>query len=514
MSRQTRRDFLSTAGALAGSAALGGRFDPAFGADAGRARTVSIFHTTDLHGHVLPTRTYDGLEDVGGFARCATCIRQWRRESPHSITVDVGDVVQGTPVSLESRGNLIVDLFNRLEYDAWTLGNHDFDWGPEALESNLARSASPVVTANLERSGKTPGGFDGAWGKVRPWIMKEVGDFRIAIVGLVTPGLAFWLADETLGGTQASDPAAALAAAVAEAKAERADAVVVIGHMGWRFQDDYANPVRTILRDVKDVDVYLAGHSHQNQPTWQLHDVLCSQASYHGIHCGRVDLTFDLASRKLVDKRAFTLLMDDRFELDPAVMQAARPDLAKTDAELARKVCTVGGPIAGGGKRGSPLVKLLCQTFSEALSREKHPVDGVFHGSFGTVEIPAGPLTVADCWKIIPYENLLVTAELSAGELAEVVAEDAKDKRSDRTLWPFTVELDGEGRATRFLHRERPVKPGERFRIAFNSYDAQSGGRRMMKLREIVSKPGAKRSLMQIDTRGALIDGLVARGEI
>ncbi len=99
----------------------------------GRARTVSIFHTTDLHGHILPSSTYEGLDDVGGLARCATCIREWRRMSPHSLTVDVGDVVQGTATSLRSDGRLMIDLFNRLGYDAWALGNHDFDWGPEAL---------------------------------------------------------------------------------------------------------------------------------------------------------------------------------------------------------------------------------------------------------------------------------------------------------------------------------------------------------------------------------------------
>ena len=50
-------------------------------------RTISIFHTTDLHGHIMPTRSYEGVTDVGGLARCATQIRQWRRESPHSLLV-------------------------------------------------------------------------------------------------------------------------------------------------------------------------------------------------------------------------------------------------------------------------------------------------------------------------------------------------------------------------------------------------------------------------------------------
>ena len=137
-----------------------------------------------------PPRTYTGIENVGGLARCATCIRQWRRESPDSLLLDIGDVYQGTAESLVNNGNLMIGLFNRLGYDAWTLGNHDFDWGPEALEKNLALSKSPILTGNIRVAGKSPGTLDGAWKNVLPWMMKEVGGFRIALIGLVTPGLA------------------------------------------------------------------------------------------------------------------------------------------------------------------------------------------------------------------------------------------------------------------------------------------------------------------------------------
>ncbi len=507
-----RRDFLAGAGASLGMAWL----DPeaVLRADElGRARTISIFHTTDLHGHIVPTSTYEGLDDVGGLARCATCIREWRRMSPHSLTVDVGDVVQGTATSLRSDGRLMIDLFNRLGYDAWALGNHDFDWGPEALASLLETSQAPVLTANLTRGGKTPGGFDGAWQNVRPWTICEVGGFRIALVGLITPGLESWLPRELLDGVVPVDPLQSLTAAVAEVKGEKPDAIVVIGHMGWRFNDDYANPIRELLRDAKDIDVYLAGHSHQNKPAWMLHGTLCSQASYHGIHCGRVDLTFDLATRKLVDRRVYTLLMDDRFAADPLVMQVAQPDLAASAAELARPVATANREVPGEG-RDSPLGRLLCESFATALARAGSPVDGVLHGTFATGPLRAGPVTVGDCWRIIPYENRLVTGELTAGELADVLAEDANDKRSDRTLWPFEVKRDEKGRPAMILRNGEVVPAERRFRIAFNSYDAQSGGRRLMRLREILAQPGANRKTTSIDTRTALIDALLDRGEI
>ena len=508
---QTRRDFLAGAAGAGGAWLAGGPVAAA--RDLGRARTVSIFHTTDLHGRILPTSTYEGLDDVGGFARCATCIRQWRRESPHSLTVDAGDVVQGTAVSLESGGGIMIDLFNRLGYDAWTLGNHDFDWGPEKLEANLALSQSPVLTGNLERAGAAAGAFPGAWGNVKPWIVKEVGGFKVGLIGLITPGLPYWLAPETLGGAAATDPTVTLAASLREVRAEKPDAIVVLGHMGWRFQDDYANPVRELLRDAEGVDIYLAGHSHQNQPAWTLHDVLCSQASYHGIHCGRIDLTFDIDSRRLVERRAFTVLMDDRFALDPAVMERARPDLARADEQLARHVATVKHRVDGQG-RGSGLARLLCETFAAVLRRHQMPVEGVFHGTFASGDLAPGELTVADCWKIIPYENMLATAHVKARDLLTIVAEDAGDKKSDRTLWPFEVTRDGDGRPSAIRHEGRVIDPDRRLTLAFNSYDAQSGGKRLLKLRAILQEPEAHLRTTSLDTRRALIDGLLDRGEV
>jgi 2',3'-cyclic-nucleotide 2'-phosphodiesterase (5'-nucleotidase family) len=300
---------------------------------------------------------------------------------------------------------------------------------------------------------------------------------------------------------------------VAEVRAAGVDACVVMGHMGWRFNDDYANPVRSLLRESDGVDVYLGGHSHQNQPSWMLHGVVCSQASYHGIHCGRVDLTFDVESRRLVDRRAFSLLMDDRFVFDPLVMELAKPDLDAADAQLAREVATVAQPIPGKG-RDSGLAKLLCECFAATLRKQGRDVDAVWHGTFHTGDLPAGRLTVADCWKIIPYENLLVTAEVTGAGLMAMLAEDSGIKDSDRILWPLEVVRDETGRPVRILRDGEDVSPDRRLTIALNSYDAQSGGRRLMQTREILAAPAAKLRSTTIDTRTALIDGLLDRGTV
>jgi 2',3'-cyclic-nucleotide 2'-phosphodiesterase (5'-nucleotidase family) len=499
----TRRSFLAAGGAFLGASVF------ADAASVRRGKTISIFHTTDLHGHIVPTENYDGLGDLGGFARCATQIRRWKKEFPDSLLVDLGDVYQGTPESLQTGGKIMIELFNRLGYDAWVLGNHDFDWGRGTLEDALGVSKCGILTGNLKVDGKPLAEAGGVWEKVRPWMIREVGGFRIGLIGLITPGLPNWLSPGTLGGVEAIDPIESLRASMVEIQAEKPDAIVVLGHMGWRFQDDFANPLRELLEAVEGIDVYLAGHSHQDQPSWMSGRVLCSQASYHGIHCGRIDLTFDRDSRKLLERRAFTVLMDGRFELDPEVMDFVRPELDKAAAEMKRKVCTVSQPVEGGG-RYSGVAVLFCEAFAAALEKAGTPVDGVFHGTFSKDGIPAGDLTVADCWKLLPYENGLVTAELTGEELVTIISED----RGNRTLWPFQLRRSDAGEVTSFQFKGQPVDPVKRYRIAFNTYDAQSGGRSLPLLHEIVNRPASNRKETPVATREALIEFLTAKGGI
>src|SRR5712671_5991874 len=132
----SRRDFLKLVG-QAGLLSTVPTLASAAAAFNSNAVCISILHTTDLHGHILPTSDYDGNPDRGGMARCVTQIRRWQHENPNSILIDVGDVYQGTDVGLRSKGELLIDLFNHLKYDAWIIGNHEFDWGTEPFEQAL-----------------------------------------------------------------------------------------------------------------------------------------------------------------------------------------------------------------------------------------------------------------------------------------------------------------------------------------------------------------------------------------
>ena len=521
MSRQyrswTRRDFVK----LAGRAGLLGAVPTLASAAAALKQDtvcISILHTTDLHGHILPTSDYDGTADRGGLARCVTQIRRWRRQNPSSILVDVGDVYQGTEVSLRNKGELMIDLFNHLKYDAWVIGNHEFDWGIEPFTNALQKSAMPVLGANTTLDGKPAGSSSDSqhpFAKVQPFIMKEMEGIKVAIIGITTPGMSFWLPREFTVGIDFQFPVEYVRRAIVKANSEGAHAIVLTGHMGLKPRtggDDFANTVMAMTSEFPDVAVFIAGHTHQAIPSRLTNRVLFTQADHFGIHVGRVDLLFDRHSKKLLRREAICELMDSRFDLDPVVLSRAGSQLAESKASLAQAIGELTETLHARGRHGHPseIEKLICAAIKETLAERSIIVDAVMHGVFDeNAKLAAGLTTVDDIWNIIPYENLIVTATLSPNEI-KAVMEEMYTTREARSLVGIAVRVEGHGLDRRITSLAFPdgrqLERDKRYVIAVNSFDARSGGHHFMKLRALLDRPESNCVLHPVQTRDAVID--------
>ena len=513
----TRRDFLK----LASRAGLLSAFPTlASAAAALESDTVciSILHTTDLHGHILPTADYDGNPDYGGLARCAAQIRRWRRQNSNSILIDVGDVYQGTDVSLRNKGELMIDLFNHLRYDAWIVGNHEFDWGIETFLNALQRSAMPVLAANTVLNGKPAGASSESehpFAKIQPLIIKEIAGIKLAVIGVTTPGMPFWLGPEFTRGIEFQNPVEPVRRAIAKAKDEGADAIVLSGHMGLKMRtggDDFANTVMALTSEFPQVAVFIAGHTHQDIPSRLTNGALFTQADHFGIHVGRVDLLFDRNSKKLLHREAICELMDNRFHPDHVIVSRAKSQLAESDAALSAPVGELAETLRGRSRPGIPsdVERLIGAAIGEALATRKVPVDGVMHGAFDdTAGLVAGPKTLNDIWTMIPYENYIVTAQLSPEEI-KTVMEEVFASHEKRNLLGFELKTQGRGNDCRIvsmtLAAGRPLDRNKKYDIAFNSFDSRSGGHHFMKLRALLGRPEANYLLHPVQTRDALID--------
>jgi 2',3'-cyclic-nucleotide 2'-phosphodiesterase (5'-nucleotidase family) len=515
-----RRRFLQTVAGSAAALAL----PSAWGAeDDGKTVTVSILNTTDLHGHIVPTQTYEGVQDVGGMARCVTQIRKWQKENPNNILIDIGDVYQGTHVSRSTGGAVMIDLFNRMNYDAWVMGNHEFDWGLEAVVKNVAASKMPVLAANAQVGGKwanTLQDKSNPLSRIAPYIIKEVAGFRIGIVGVVTPGLPAWLHPSLLREFSAADPLGSTKFAIRKLKDEKVDAIVLACHFGLKnadvskSRDDFANRVFDITKECRDLNVVIAGHTHRDIGSARVNDILYTQASYHGIHAGKTDLVFDKESRRLVETRVGTVLMDKNVEQDAMVLSATSKEREASDAELKKPIGELAAALScKAPEQGGPAPALLLVMKSIRHAMEKRGVkpDGVLHGLFmDEKDLAAGPKTVADAWEIIPYENRLTTAEFRGSDLAKIMQEAMSAPYSTMNLEGFKVTTEGERRELKVtsltLPDGKPVEPDKRYLIALNGFDAQSGGRRYPLLQELSASSDAKLTLHSVESRDAVIE--------
>jgi 2',3'-cyclic-nucleotide 2'-phosphodiesterase (5'-nucleotidase family) len=326
--------------------------------------------------------------------------------------------------------------------------------------------------------------------------------------------MPFWLWPEFTRGLDFRHPVEPVRRAIASAKSRGADAIVLTGHMGLKTRtggDDFANTVMALTSEFPEVAVFIAGHTHQDVPSRLTNGVLFTQADHFGIHVGRVDLFFDRNSKKLLRREAICELMDNRFSLDQMVLSRAKSHLAESSAAVSEPIGELAETLRGRSRPGRPsaVERLIGAAIMEMLLERNVPVNGVMHGTFDDkADLIAGPKTVYDVWHIIPYENYIVTAQLSPEEI-KVAMEDVFASHEKRNLLGF--ELRTEGRrddckiVSMALANREPLDRNKKYVIAFNSFDARSGGHHFMKLRASLERLEANCILHPVQTRDALI---------
>jgi len=248
-------------------------------------RTFTILHTNDLHSNFVgmsPASDYSPFtigddKTLGGYARLATLIRQ-RKEARQSLgpvlILDDGDYSMGTAFGAairETGGEL--QLLSHMGFDATTLGNHDFDLGPDGLSQAIDVAAKagrvlPVVASNthfdtndatlvnIQRLAKL--------GLIRRHLVIERGGIRFGILGVLGKEAQFYTVGA--GAATFSDPIETAKEMVEVLReTEKVDVVICLSHSGvlqgkdGRVTD--GEDVR-VAKAVPDIDILIGGHSH------------------------------------------------------------------------------------------------------------------------------------------------------------------------------------------------------------------------------------------------------------
>jgi 5'-nucleotidase/UDP-sugar diphosphatase len=396
--------------------------------------SLTILHTNDTHGHLLPF-SYPSIvtpgsplaemperKEIGGIARRATLARQIRNKLERKGTaiwlVDAGDFSDGTPFSTEYRGEADIAAMNAAGYDFATLGNHDFNYPLEQTLKLIGLARYQVLCANavLKATGKP---------LAQAYRIEKVGPVRVGLFGLVTREASDYPAAKE--GVYVHNEIAT-ARKVVKALRSRADIIVLISHCGEEMDQKLA-------AEVKGIDVIVGGHSHSRLPlgefVWHSEKLLADQVNgtiilqdhYQGGELGLCDLLFkkDDAGQWHVARYHSRLI---------PVTAAIQPD--KNVSEV---VAGYWNPIA---PRYAEIMGKAAGDFTSRYDdqAEYNLVADLVRETFGTeiefeniggirAQLIMGDITRADLVALDPFNNAVVTFNITGQQIREVLKQHA-----------------------------------------------------------------------------------------
>ncbi len=360
----------------------------------GRAVSITILHTNDLHGAVMP------LEDAGGLARAATLVRNIRKESPNVILLDGGDIIHGSAEDYYSRGQAIIAAMNTMGYQAAATGNHEYDFGLPVLKAVTASANFPFLAANVRQAAD-----GGQWDGVRPSIILERGGVKIGILGLTTLETISLHWPGEIRGIRVDDPVATAKRLVPELR-KKVDVLVVLSHLG--VDEDVA-----LVKAVPGIDVIVGGHSHTALKQHKFEgQTLIAQTGADGQALGRIDILVRKTPsgarvsfpeqpistlKRLLGRTDALLPLGADVPQDEALRQAYQPYRNRTEALLAKVIGTSPSGVPG-GKGETPAADLAADAVRAYAKSQVAVVDA---GSVTARGLPAGNVCQGDAFRMI-----------------------------------------------------------------------------------------------------------------
>ena len=221
-------------------------------------KELTILHTNDTHSTIYPLS--ENLSDTlragrGGFIRRIAMLKEERQKDPDLLYFDSGDFSQGSAYYNGFKGEVEVQLMNRMKCDAATIGNHEFDFGLDNMARLFRMADFPIVCANYDFTG-TP-----VEGLVKPYIIMKRKGLKIGVFGLA-PKMEGLVDVNKCQGVKYLDPVkTALETAAMLKKQKKCDVVICLSHLGWDMSGGLVDD-EEMVGGSRNIDLVLGGHSH------------------------------------------------------------------------------------------------------------------------------------------------------------------------------------------------------------------------------------------------------------
>jgi len=454
--------------------------------------SITILHTNDFHARFEPISKYDsgcGAEDnaegkcFGGSARLATGIDAARARAGNTPTllVDGGDQFQGTLFYTYYKGKLAAEMMNQLGYDAMTVGNHEFDDGPEVLRDFTAAVNFPILMSNADISGE-PILTDA----IQKSTVIEKGGEKIGLIGL-TPEDTDELASPG-DNIVFTDPAEAVQAEVDRLTADGVNKIVVLSHSGYAVD-------QRVAAATTGVDVIVGGHSNtllsnSNEraagpyPT-VVNGVQIVQAYAYGKYLGELNVTFDDAGN-VIGTSGDLVVMDGSVAEDEAT-KARIAEAAMPLEEIRNKVVAETGEAIGGERdvcraMECQMGSLIADAMLDRVKDQGIQI-AIQNGGGVRASIDAGPVTMGEVLTVLPFQNTLSTFQVTGATVVEALENGVSQVEEGAGRFPqvagmtfaFDASQPAGSRVSDVMVGGAPIEADKIYGVVSNNY-VRNGG--------------------------------------
>lgn len=401
--------------------------------------SLTVLHTNDFHARFEPISKYDSgcsAEDntegkcFGGSARLVTAVNEARARSDNSILVDGGDQFQGTLFYTYYKGKLAAEMMNKLGYDGMTVGNHEFDDGPEVLAGFMSSVDFPVLMSNADVSQEPA-----LAGKLAKSAVIERNGEKIGLIGL-TPQSTDELASPGENITF-TEPAGAVQGEVDKLTAEGVNKIIVLSHSGYSID-------QMVAEKTTGVDVIVGGHTNTflsnssdraegPYPTMVGSTAIVSAYAY-GKFLGELNVTFNDAG-EVIEATGEPIITDASVAEDADTV-ARIAEAAEPLDEIRNKVVASTGA-AVDGDRGNCRSKEcemgnLVADAMLARVKDQGVQIALANGGGLRASLDAGEVTMGEVYTVLPFQNTLATFEITGATLKDAL-ENAVLQYDDET---------------------------------------------------------------------------------
>ena len=423
---------------------------------------------------------------VDGYAHLVSVREMMENDNAYVTTVSAGDFISGDIVGTITKGEAIIDIMNRVQYDVIALGNHEFDFGlPHILSLTEALDAT-TVCANLRHIESNKPLFT-------PYKIISYDDVDIAYIGITTSATSTLVSantfrnerDELIYDFSNNNLYAVTQHYIDQAINEGADYVVALAHLGDVGQSGHSNSVE-LINNTHGIDVLIDGHDHHTiegriVKNNRGEDVILTSSGTKFQYIGAVTLSTE-------GKFSTQLIAVSSEDSTDAATQDYVNQIKQEALEAGKRVIGhTSFPISMLGPDGKRIVRnseaTLGNLCADAIRYGTNAEIAMINGGGIRASINEGDITINDCFQVFSFNNTVCTATMSGAQILDALEFGARATptevggflhvsglRYQIDLIPSPVVLDDKGMCSHITEGKRRVNNVEVFDSKTNSY--------------------------------------------